>query len=208
MSTPVETETHTVRRIETAMEHLPQLGLPRDIQDQLRSMLANLRDRVVHGREQTVGDIYLHDLAHTVVEKTRHRAPRDIHAYFGLSYSNYLVVERGLLQSMPRDWQHRFVALLEEFTEAFRHVPRARTFSVQAACEREVAELSDAERAKAGVERVWEADGVDDGRWLYYDAAGCELEPDEEVLVPVTDPVPHYQRGRIYIAPAEPEEDA
>jgi hypothetical protein len=39
-----------------------------------------------------------------------------IHAYFGLSYANYLVVPRVVLQSMPDEWQVQFVALLEEMT--------------------------------------------------------------------------------------------
>lgn len=38
-----------------------------------------------------------------------------IHGWFGLSYANYLVMPRSLLQSMPDDWQERFVALLDEW---------------------------------------------------------------------------------------------
>lgn len=37
-----------------------------------------------------------------------------IQEYFGLSYANYLVLPRAVLQSMPADWQARLVALLEE----------------------------------------------------------------------------------------------
>lgn len=44
---------------------------------------------------------------------------RDIHEAFGLSYASYLVVPRLVLQSMPVDWQHRFVALLDELHETF-----------------------------------------------------------------------------------------
>lgn len=39
---------------------------------------------------------------------------RDIHTYFGLSYANYLVIPRSVLQSMPEEWQLKFVKLLEE----------------------------------------------------------------------------------------------
>ena len=39
---------------------------------------------------------------------------RSIHAWFELSYAQYLALPRSVLQSMPRDWQHRFVGLLEE----------------------------------------------------------------------------------------------
>jgi hypothetical protein len=34
--------------------------------------------------------------------------------YFGLTYSSYLVLPRRMLCSLPRSWQARFVALLEE----------------------------------------------------------------------------------------------
>lgn len=37
-----------------------------------------------------------------------------IHSYFGLSYANYLVLPRTVLQTMPEDWQSKFVALLHE----------------------------------------------------------------------------------------------
>lgn len=43
---------------------------------------------------------------------------KTIHNHFGLSYANYLVVPRVVLQSMPESWQHRFVELLEEVEEA------------------------------------------------------------------------------------------
>ena len=37
-----------------------------------------------------------------------------IHGWFSLSYANYLVFPRSVLQSMPDEWQERFVALLEQ----------------------------------------------------------------------------------------------
>ncbi|MGN6108954.1 MAG: hypothetical protein ACTHU0_27860 [Kofleriaceae bacterium] len=37
-----------------------------------------------------------------------------IHSWFGLTYSAYLVLQRTALQTMPREWQSKFVALLEE----------------------------------------------------------------------------------------------
>src|SRR5688572_2062061 len=33
-----------------------------------------------------------------------HREPQDIHSWFGLSYANYFVAPRSLLQSMPEAW--------------------------------------------------------------------------------------------------------
>jgi hypothetical protein len=38
----------------------------------------------------------------------------DVHTYFGLTYSNYLVLHRTLLQSMPDAWQDRFTQLMQE----------------------------------------------------------------------------------------------
>ena len=40
--------------------------------------------------------------------------PTDVHTYFGLSYSNFIVLHRSILQSLPEDVQHRLVAALEE----------------------------------------------------------------------------------------------
>lgn len=42
---------------------------------------------------------------------------RDIHGWFGLTYASYLVVPRSVLQSMPADWQDRFVHLLGELDD-------------------------------------------------------------------------------------------
>lgn len=41
-----------------------------------------------------------------------------IDTWFGLTYSNYLVLQRAILQSMPEDWQERFVGCLSELREA------------------------------------------------------------------------------------------
>lgn len=49
-------------------------------------------------------------------ESTNERPTSEaIHEWFGLSYANYLVMPRSLLQSMPDDWQQRFVGLLHEW---------------------------------------------------------------------------------------------
>ncbi len=44
-------------------------------------------------------------------------ADADVHGYFALTYSSYLVLHRSALQSMPASWQVRFVALLAEIDE-------------------------------------------------------------------------------------------
>jgi hypothetical protein len=97
-----------------------------------------------------------------------------IHRHFSLSYANYLVLPRTLLQSMPDEWQARFVALLDEMDDAFQHVPQAEGYKVEAATQREVSDL-------------------DEGQ--------LEVEGDELVMLPVVDPVPHYDRGRTRIEP-------
>jgi hypothetical protein len=42
-----------------------------------------------------------------------------IHTFFGLSYANYMVLPRLILQSMPEEWQEKFVSMLNEMFEAF-----------------------------------------------------------------------------------------
>lgn len=42
-----------------------------------------------------------------------------IHTWFELTYASHLVLNRTLLQSMPDQWQERFVGLLRELEGAF-----------------------------------------------------------------------------------------
>lgn len=42
-----------------------------------------------------------------------------MHDWFSLTYANYLVLPRSLIQEMPVEWQKRFVALLEEMETEF-----------------------------------------------------------------------------------------
>jgi hypothetical protein len=48
--------------------------------------------------------------------------PEPIHLWFSLTYANYLVMPRSVLQSMPQEWQAKFCALLDEAHEAFGHL--------------------------------------------------------------------------------------
>lgn len=48
--------------------------------------------------------------------------PEPIHLWFGLTYANYLVIPRSVLQSMPQPWQAGFCELLGEMHEAFGHL--------------------------------------------------------------------------------------
>ena len=48
---------------------------------------------------------------------------RLIHDWFELSYGNYLILQRSLLQSMPDEWQKDFVRLLDEFGDIYDNLP-------------------------------------------------------------------------------------
>ena len=41
-----------------------------------------------------------------------------IHTWFELSYAQYLTIPRTVLQSMPIEWQRRFVQCLEELDDS------------------------------------------------------------------------------------------
>lgn len=141
-----------------------------------------------------------------------------IHDWFGLSYSNYLVLHRTFLQSMPIEFQQRMVACLEELSAAFEHIEQPEAFTVQAATEHIVNEMTDAELRQAGITADWYGGQVFPGdtipgpefdEWRAqhetdepgYHRDGEELDPHSRVLVPAADPVPNYNRGRTYIEP-------
>lgn len=147
-----------------------------------------------------------------------HPTDGPIHGWFSLSYSNYQVLHRTCLQSMPIEFQERMVACLEELREAYRHIEQPQTFKVEAAEEHTVSEMNAAQLKQAGITEDWydgetPPDGLsaeDLAEWQnrheqlspdYYDADGNELDEHGRVLLPVADPVPHYSRGRTYIAP-------
>lgn len=48
---------------------------------------------------------------------------QDVHGWFGLSYSSYLVLSRTLMQEMSPEWQHAMVNLLERAHEEFPNSP-------------------------------------------------------------------------------------
>lgn len=49
---------------------------------------------------------------------------RAVHGWFELSYASYAVQPRSVLQSMPDEWQQRFVALMNEAEEMGYAWPR------------------------------------------------------------------------------------
>jgi hypothetical protein len=145
------------------------------------------------------------------------RNPTDgpIHGWFGLSYTNYQVLHRTLMQSMPTAWQERMVACLEELAAAYEHIEQPEVFDVQAGTEHIVNEMTGDELAQAGIEWDWYAgetppEGLTDdefAEWraqhetetpVYYRGGG-EVDPHQRVLIPRPDPIPHYRHA--YIEP-------
>ena len=59
-----------------------------------------------------------------------------IHSWFSLSYANYLVLHRSLLQEMPAAWQRKMVALLDEFWNEFDSEKVPHSFTVNRRDER------------------------------------------------------------------------
>ena len=59
-----------------------------------------------------------------------------IHRWFSLSYANYLVLHRSLLQEMPVAWQRKMVALLNEFWDEFDSEKVPHSFTVNRRDER------------------------------------------------------------------------
>jgi len=53
-----------------------------------------------------------------------------VHELFGLSYAQYFAVSRTALQSMPADWQRRFVKCIEELSESVDWVPQDGNYHV------------------------------------------------------------------------------
>lgn len=54
-----------------------------------------------------------------------------IHLWFGLTYASYLVLPRTVLQSMPDEWQARFVKMMDEVEEKFSYPPEGTTYDVR-----------------------------------------------------------------------------
>lgn len=129
--------------------------------------------------------------------------PTDVHTWFGLTYSNYLVLPRTLMQSMPVEWQHRMVTCLEEIEAAFVHIEQAPGYEVKA-CRWEYPEdMGDDQREALGITVSY--DGDPDGDWQerwFHDSNGDEIPSGcASVPIPMRDPVPHYNRGRTFIEP-------
>lgn len=55
-----------------------------------------------------------------------------VHTWFGLTYSNYLVIPRSVLQSMSDEWQKKFINLVQEAQENFYYLDWPDSYDVRA----------------------------------------------------------------------------
>lgn len=127
----------------------------------------------------------------------------DIHTWFNLTYANYLVLPRSVLQSMPAEWQERFTAALGELDDAYGHLDWP-AYNVRA-LKRPTEFIADDEcKACEGTgEDVADGSHCPDCKGTgQLPAAQVEhrYETAEEVGFR-TDPIPHYERGRTRIEP-------
>ena len=178
--------------------------------DTLDAWIAEARDLAVKSAQATeAGD------KERLAGQIEHDA---IHRRFGLTYANYLVLHRTFLQSMPDEWQNRFVAVLDELDAAFAHVDKPEGFKVEAATEHEVCDLDDEQLAQLGITKDWYRgetppeglspedlaewrDVHEDPNGPVYSRDGEEVDGGELVMLPAVDPVPHYNRGRARVEP-------
>lgn len=136
-------------------------------------------------------------------EQPYERTSGPVHGWFELSYSNYQVLPRVLMQSMPVEWQDRMVACLQEMRDAFRHVEQPEGYEVKPCEWTYVGDLSDGQMKALDITRETEdEDGNEHERAIYYDASGTELEDIHRAPVPVRDTLPHYRHG--YVEPSPP----
>jgi len=144
-------------------------------------------------------------------EEPYQRTDGPVHCWFGLTYANFAVQHRARLQSMPLEWQRRFVDLMVELSAAYDGQPDPE-FEVTTVEWRYVSELSDAEMVRLGItvgddedEEDWDGESeLPDSRPPeYYLKDGQSVPGIHRVPIPVSDPVPHYNRGRTYLPPDE-----
>ena len=135
-------------------------------------------------------------------QTTSTEAVEDVHAYFGLSYANYLVLPRTLMQSMPEEWQIEFVNLLNELHDAFEDVPQAPTYQVTAGKTVTLDEMTESQLHAACIDVEGDSgDGPGPETRYHRRSDGAELTGQDYGFLPGNDPVPHYDRGRARVQP-------
>ncbi len=111
----------------------------------------------------------------------------DIHTWFNLTYAQYLTIPRSVLQSMPLEWQQRFVKCLEELDDTIDWYPKEGRYFC--------------ELRKYDEHLVGGGDVIDDGEDL------GELEWCRNCYTVLDDPLQDYQRGRRQIPHKKSETD-
>ncbi len=134
-------------------------------------------------------------------EEPYQRTTGPVHGWFGLTYANYMVLPRTLLQSMPLAWQTQFVELLEDLHAGYPDV-EIPDYEVTTVRDSYVGELTSDEMKLLGITRGDAAAEPDEaGDAACYDKTGRELTIHDHVGVPVPDTMPHYKRS--YLPPDE-----
>jgi hypothetical protein len=174
-----------IARLQQHVADDPRANIPDWLRGKLRESATHPKEIIVTITDQATPKI--------------HPTNGPVHTWFGLSYTNYQVLPRTLMQSMPLEWQQRMVACLEEMHDAFQHVPQADVYDVQAGDEHMVEDLTPTQLAEQDITKTWHED---EGRTVYRNKDG-QMDRCEYVFFPKPDPVPHYNRGRTYIAPAQ-----
>lgn len=125
-----------------------------------------------------------------------------IHLWFNLTYANYLVAPRSVLQSMPDEWQKRFVLCLNEMQKAFGHLewPDYEVKTLARAPEHKTIYDKCDECDGTGLARDGNAETGAECEWCkglgeVEDSESPRYETPEEVGYR-DDPIPHYNRGR------------
>lgn len=126
----------------------------------------------------------------------------DVHTYFGLTYSNYLILHRTILQSAPIEWQHKFTEVMGELEDMIGPGMRERlpnNMEVNFLARRP--ELVAPECCHCNGEGLHVDKHGDSDDCPECDGAGVDFEADREFESSekvgfISDPIPHYNRGR------------
>lgn len=137
----------------------------------------------------------------TAPEEPYERTDGPVHLWFSLSYANFLVWHRSSMQSMPLEWQRRFVELAEELDAAYpEHQDIG--YEVTTVDWTPITCLTEAQMRLLEI-GFSDDETEDDDHQEYYLKDGTAVSPHHQVGLPVRDPVPHYNRGRTYLPPDE-----
>lgn len=94
----------------------------------------------------------------------------DIHTWFGLSYSNYLVLDEARTGSLPAHWQLDMAKMLDELDRAFPGIKRDARYLALGGREWDFSDLSDADMLRFGV-----TNNLD----FIHDGCACGDEPQQ-----------------------------